>query len=55
LVLAIVLFILLVGLLLTFKIGRFFRARPVSPRKATKYVDAWEESGRRLKLPEKDE
>ncbi|HZK81474.1 MAG TPA: hypothetical protein VFC46_10415 [Humisphaera sp.] len=55
LVLAIVLFILLVGLLLTFKIGRFFRPRQVPRAKPTKYVDAWEESGRRLKLPEKDE
>jgi hypothetical protein len=54
LVLAIVLFILLIGLLLTFKIGRFFRPRPTPPRKPTKYVDAWEESGRRLKLPEED-
>jgi predicted histidine transporter YuiF (NhaC family) len=55
LVLMLVLFVLLIGLLLTFKIGRFFRPRPLQPRKPTRYVDAWEESGRRLKLPEKDE
>ncbi len=52
LVLAIVLFVLLAGLLLTFRIGRFFRVSPDSRPKPTRYVDAWEESGRRLKLPE---
>ncbi len=49
LVLAIVLFILFAGLLLTFRIGRFFfpRPTPVAPKR-TEYSDAWAESGRRM-------
>lgn len=48
LLLAIVLFILFVGLLMTFRIGRFFFPRPTGPRVRTQYVDAWSEAGRRL-------
>jgi hypothetical protein len=48
LLLAIVLFILLVGLILTFRVGRFFLPRPPAKRVRTKYVDAWAESGKRL-------
>ena len=51
LVLAVVLFILLSGLLLTFRIGRFFRPREISRPKPTTYVDAWEESAKRLRVP----
>ena len=48
LLLAVVLFILIVGLMLTFRIGRFFFPRPRGPRVQTKYVDVWAEAGRRL-------
>jgi len=50
LVMVLLLVVLLLGLLLTFRIGRFFFPRHTEPRKPTKYVDAWEEAGRRLKL-----
>ena len=55
LILALFLFVLLVGLLLTFRIGRFFRPRSNKPAKPTTYVDAWAESGRRLKTPDREE
>jgi hypothetical protein len=59
LVLVVVLFVLFAGLLLTFRMGRFFFPRPHPPRaKPTEYVDAWEESGRRINaadLPPDDE
>jgi hypothetical protein len=55
LILAVVLFVLLLGLLITFRIGRFFRPRPPTPAKPTAYVDAWKESGRRMQTPEREE
>ena len=55
LILALVLFILLVGLLMTFRIGRFFRPRTHTREKPTTYIDAWKESGRRMKTPDRDE
>ena len=55
LILALVLFVLLAMLLLIFRIGRFFRPADRTPVKPTRYVDAWEESGRRMKTPEKEE
>src|SRR5437763_537320 len=45
LMLAVVLFILFAGLILTFRIGRFFFPRKTAPRTQTKYVDAWAEAG----------
>src|SRR5204862_4653398 len=54
LVLIVILFVLGAGLVLTFRIGRFFFPRPVAPRKRTEYVDAWAESGKRLELPKSD-
>lgn len=54
LVLAVVLFALLIGLLMTFRIGRFFRPRQTPRQKPTQYIDAWEESGRRIKLLKDD-
>ena len=48
LLLMIVLFVLLMGLILTFRIGRFFIPRKNSPRTRTHYVDAWAEAGKRL-------
>jgi Na+/proline symporter len=59
LILAVVLFVLFSGLLLTFRVGRFFFPRPPStPVKRTEYVDAWAEAGRRASaapLEEEDE
>ncbi len=55
LLLAIVLIILGSGLVLTFRIGRFFFPRPTGPRVRTKHVDVWTEAGKRLEVPEEDE
>ena len=54
LLLAIVLVILVCGILLTFRFGRFFLPRPREPRERTKYVDAWEEAGKRVQAPPPD-
>jgi hypothetical protein len=48
LLLAIVLFSLCVGILMVFRIRRFFFPRNPIPRQKTEYVDAWTEAGRRL-------
>jgi hypothetical protein len=55
LMLALVLFVLFSGLILTFRIGRFFRPRSTRRAAPTEYVDAWKESGRRLKMSDRDE
>ena len=55
LVLAVVLFTLVAGLLLTFRIGRFFRPRPTGPRVVTEHVDAWAESAKRMDADKLDE
>jgi hypothetical protein len=55
LLLMIVLFILFVGLVMTFRVGRFFFPRPTGPRVKTKYVDAWAEAGQRVKNEESEE
>lgn len=51
LLLAIVLVILICGILLTFRFGRFFFPRQRDARRPTKYVDAWAESGKRMQTP----
>lgn len=51
LVMAVVLFVLFAAMLLTVRIGRFFVPRPTVQRKKTEYVDAWAESGKRMKTP----
>ena len=51
LLLAIVLFILVAGILLTFRFGRFFLPRQRERNKPTQYVDAWAESARRVEVP----
>jgi uncharacterized membrane protein len=51
LIMSVVLFVSLMGLLMTFRIGRFFFPRRRDPAKPTQYVDAWKEAGRRLKVP----
>jgi len=48
LVLMLMLTLLTVGLLVTFRISRFFFPRPLSPRTRTKVVDAWAEAGKRI-------
>ena len=55
LLLAILLVILVAGLILTFRIGRFFFPRQTAPRTRTKYVDAWAESAKRMQTPAEDE
>jgi hypothetical protein len=56
LLLSVVLFILVAGILMTFRFGRFFlprRGDGESP-KPTRYVDAWAESARRMQTPPPD-
>ena len=54
LLMAIVLMMVLVGIILTFRVRRFFL--PKISHEPTKYVDAWAESGRRLEdLPEEEQ
>ena len=48
LLLAIILVILLAGILLTFRFGRFFLPRQRESAKPTRYVDAWTESAKRV-------
>jgi hypothetical protein len=55
LILALLLIILLVGLLVTFRIGRLFFPQHRDPVKPTEYVDAWEEAGRRLEVEEEEQ
>ena len=55
LVLAIVLIILISGLVLTFRVGRFFFPRPTDPRVRTKHVDAWAEAGKRMDASDADD
>ena len=52
---AILLFILVAGLILSVRIGRFFFPRPDVPRVKTKHVDAWAEAGKRLDAAQTDE
>jgi hypothetical protein len=47
----VLLVILLSGLLLTFRVGRFFFPRNSPQREKTQYVDAWAEAGRRAQPP----
>jgi len=48
LLLAIVLFVLCVGMLMIFRVRRFFFPRSLPSRQKTEYIDAWAEAGRRL-------
>lgn len=49
LVLAIVLMILFVGMLFTFRVRRFFQPRGQAQK--TEYIDAWSEAGKRAQAP----
>lgn len=55
LMLALILFVLFAGLIVTFRVGRFFTPRTARRAPPTEYVDAWKESGRRLKVPEDED
>jgi hypothetical protein len=57
LLMCVLLIILLVGLLISFRISRFFFPRPTGPRTRTKVVDAWAEAGKRMEeeSPEEEE
>ena len=55
LLLAIILFILVAGILLTFRFGRYFVPRVGEKQKPTQYSDAWAESGRRASVPPREE
>lgn len=55
LLLAVLLFILLMGLILTFRVGRFFQPRRRTPHRPTIYPDAWAEAGRRVEIEPTDE
>jgi len=55
LLMAVLLVILITGLILTFKIGRFFFPRNAPPRSRTRYVDAWAESAKRMETPPPEE
>ncbi len=48
LMLAVTLVYLLMGIMLTFRIGRFFFPAPTTPRVKTPHVDIWAEAGKRL-------
>ena len=48
LLMLVMLVILFVGLMVTFRFGRFFFPRSAPPPAKTKYVDAWAESGKRM-------
>jgi hypothetical protein len=48
LLLAVVLFVLGVGLVLVFRVRRFFFPRATSAPQRTEYIDAWAESARRF-------
>lgn len=48
LVLMLLLTLLVIGLLMTFRISRFFFPPPTLPRTRTKVIDAWAEAGKRM-------
>lgn len=53
LLLAVILFVVGAGIILTFRVGRFFFPRDYrSSRTRTQYIDAWAESGKRLQATE---
>jgi hypothetical protein len=53
LLLAVILFVIVAGIFLTFRIGRFFFPRHgPAMRTQTTYIDAWAESAKRLESPD---
>ena len=56
LVMAVVLLIVFVGIVLTFRVSRYFFPRPShATRTQTKYVDAWAESAKRIEASASEE
>jgi len=55
LLLIVVLLVLVSGIVITFRVGRYFFPRKIPPRTTTRYVDAWAESGKRMATPPADE
>jgi hypothetical protein len=55
LLMALVLFIVFVGLMITFRFGRFFFPRSAPPPSKTQYVDAWAESAKRISVPDESD
>ena len=55
LLMAVVLLIVFVGIVLTFRVSRYFFPRPQGGRTQTKYIDAWAESAKRLEPGGDDE
>ncbi len=53
--LAMLLVFLALFLVLMFRISRFFFGEPKQIETKTKYVDAWTESAKRLKMPKEDD
>lgn len=49
LLLVVVLVVLLLGLMLTFRVRRFFGADSTGRGERTGYVDAWKEAGKRMR------
>jgi formate hydrogenlyase subunit 3/multisubunit Na+/H+ antiporter MnhD subunit len=54
LLLAVVLFILVAGILLTFRFGRYFVPRAGEKARPTEYPDAWAESAKRVSVPPRE-
>ena len=54
LLLVLILVILFLGLILVFRVGRFFLPRHHTRQKPTEFPDAWEESARRVKVDEEE-
>jgi len=54
LMLSVLLTYLLLGLILVFRVGRFFFPRATPPRVKTAHIDAWAEAGKRLNVPEEE-
>jgi heme/copper-type cytochrome/quinol oxidase subunit 2 len=55
LLMAILLLVVFVGIVLTFRVSRYFFPRPPGSRTQTKYVDAWAESAKRLDATEDED
>jgi hypothetical protein len=55
LLMSLVLCILFAGLIITFRIGRFFFPRSAPPPAKTTYVDAWAESANRVSVPDESD
>ena len=51
LMLVILLFIMLIGLLMTFRVRRFFQPSQSGAPTKTQHIDAWAESARRMTVP----